>query len=57
MSIISDKSRSVFSDVEKTTLSNFTAEEMKEIDEFAEKLRVILEGARRRDPAAANPRY
>jgi hypothetical protein len=57
MSSISDKSRSVFSDAEKTVLSNFTTEETKQIDDLAEKLRGIIEAAKRRDPAAANPRY
>jgi hypothetical protein len=48
---------SVFSDAEKTVLSNFTGEEAKLIDELAEKLRGIIEAAKRRDPAAASPRY
>ena len=52
MPSINDKTRSVFKDAEKTVLNNFTAEEIMQIDEFAEKLRAIMEAAKRRDPAA-----
>ena len=56
MARINDRTRSVFSEADKTILRNFTAEETKQINELAEKLRVILEAAKRRNLAAPNPR-
>ncbi len=51
MAGISDKTRSVFSEAEKTVLSNFTEEEIKQIDQMANNLRTIIEAAKARDPA------
>jgi hypothetical protein len=57
MVAINDRSRSVFSDAEKTILNNFTDEKTRQIDEMAKTLRAILEAAKGRDLATVNRRY
>jgi hypothetical protein len=52
MPAINDKTRTVFMEAEKTTLSNFTREEINKIEQMGKDLRGMLDEAKRRDPAA-----
>ncbi|MGH9827053.1 MAG: hypothetical protein ACREDR_27815 [Blastocatellia bacterium] len=49
MAQITDQDRSVFSEAYKTTLDNFTGGEQQEIHVLADKLRVVLEAAKKRE--------
>jgi hypothetical protein len=52
MPAINDKTRTVFMEAEKTTLDNFTGEEINKIEKMGKELRGILEEAKKRNPAA-----